>query len=137
MNKTRISIGLLFGMVVTLLIVACESTPIGYVNGFERFVIRIEKNASNYTQEQWKRNDGKLQDYVERYQTEKSKLSPNDKQKVGELAVRYYKVRVKSLGLNFIGDMGLDFIGEIGDWLDIIEGFIVSVKKDVNTQKLK
>ncbi len=123
MNKTRIGIGLLYGIVVALLIISCESTPIGYVNGFERFVMRIERNASNYTQEQWKQNDGQLQKYVERYQTEKSKLLPDEKRKVGELTFRYYKVRVKVVGFNVLG--------EIDGWLDYIEGFADEVMKDV------
>jgi hypothetical protein len=55
MKKTWINYGLLVGIV--MLLAACQSTPLGYVNSFERFVERVEKNASSYSQEQWERND--------------------------------------------------------------------------------
>ena len=106
-----------------MLLAACQSTPLGYVNSFERFVERVEKNASSYSQEQWERNDQHLQEFVERYNKKKQKLSPEQKRKVGELPGRYYKARVKSMGLNILG--------EIGGWLDYIKGFADEIMEDI------
>lgn len=111
------------GIIMILLMVSCQSMPLSYVKSFEHFVERVEKNASSYSKEQWNRNDEQLQKYVERYNTEKSKLSTDEKRKVGELTVRYYKARVKSMGINIFG--------EIKDWLDYIEGFANEIMKDV------
>ena len=121
MKKTWINYGLLVGIV--MLLAACQSTPLGYVNSFERFVERVEKNASSYSQEQWNRNDEHLQKFIERYDKEKQKLSSDEKRKVGELTVRYYKARVKSMGLNILD--------EIGGWLDFLEGFADEIMKDI------
>lgn len=123
MKKTLIKNGWMIGLVLVVLVAACESTSIGYVNSFEKFVERVERNASSYSQEQWERNDGQLQKFVERYSKEKQKLTPDEKKKVGELTVRYYKARVKSLGFNVLG--------EIGGWLDYLKGFADEIMKDI------
>ncbi len=123
MKKTTIEIGLLVGIVMILLFTSCQSKPLGYVDSFERFVERVEKNASSYSQEQWEKNDERLQNFIERYDKEKKKLSSDDKKKVGELTVRYYKARVKS--------MGFGILDEIGGWLDYLEGFANEIMKDV------
>ena len=109
--------------IIVILFVSCESTPWSYINSFERFVERVEKNASSYSKEQWEKNDEQLKKYVEQYDKEKQKLSSDEKRKVGELTFRYYKARVKSMGLNIFD--------EIGGWLDYIEGFGYEIMKDV------
>jgi hypothetical protein len=111
------------GILMALLLVACQSKPRGYVNGFERFVERVEKNASSYTNEQWEKNDEQLKKYVDQYDKEKQKLSSDEKRKVGELTVRYYKARVKAKGLNILG--------EIDGWLEYLKGFSDEIMKDV------
>lgn len=123
MKKTITKIWLLVGIITILLFVSCQSSPLGYVDSFESFVERVEKNASSYSQEQWEKNDEKLQNYIERYDKEKQKLSSDEKRKVGELTVRYYKARMKSLGLNIIG--------EIGGWIDYLQGFADGITKDI------
>ena len=117
------------GVILMLLLVACESAPEGYMHGFERFVERIENNATSYTEEEWKDNDQQLRDYIEGYDEIKKSLSPDEKRKVGELAYRYSKSRVKTFGLNALG--------EIRDWLDFIKGFVDQVKEDINNQNYK
>ena len=123
MNKTSLVKVLLSVIILILLLMACQSTSLGYVDSFERFVERVEKNASSYSKEQWEKNDEQLNKYVERYKTEKAKLSTDEKREVGRLTVRYYKARVKSFGHNIFG--------EIGDWLDYIKGFADEIKEDI------
>ena len=123
MKKTITEIWLLVGIIMILLLASCQSKPLGYVDSFERFVERVEKNASSYSQEQWEKNDERLQSFIERYDKEKQNLPSDEKRKVGELTVRYYKARAKSLGLNILG--------EIGDWLDYLQGFANEIMKDV------
>lgn len=121
-NKSVVRLSFI-GIIIVLLLMACHSMPIGYVNSFERFVERVEKNALSYTKEQWEKNDEQQKKYVERYKTEKSKLTTDEKRKVGELTVRYYKVRVKS--------MGLSIFGGLRDWLDYIKGFADEIMEDI------
>lgn len=123
MNKTSLVKVLLSGIILILLLMACKSTPLGYVDSFERFVERVEKNASSYSQEQWEKNDERLQSFIERYDKEKQNLPSDEKRRVGELTVRYYKARVKSLGLNILG--------EIEDWIDYLQGFADEIMKNV------
>lgn len=122
MKRKWFGIELTIGLVL-ILMAACQSTPQGYVNSFERFVERVEKNASSYSIEQWEKNDEQLNKYVERYKTEKAKLSVDEKREVGGLTVRYYKARVKSIGFKIFG--------EIRDRLDYIKGFADEIMKDV------
>ncbi|MBR0175860.1 MAG: hypothetical protein IJQ11_00320 [Bacteroidales bacterium] len=110
-------------IMVALLFVACQSNPIGYVRNLERFVERVERDGATYSQEQWERYDEQLGKYVESYKTEKSKLTPEERRKVGELTIRYYKARAKY--------MGLGILGELGEWLDYLKGFADEIKKDV------
>jgi mevalonate pyrophosphate decarboxylase len=94
------------------------------MNTFERFVKRVEKNAMSYTKEQWEKNDEQLKKYVNQYDKVKQKLSSDEKMKVGELTVRYYKARVKAKGLNILG--------EIDGWLEYLKGFGDEILKDVD-----
>ena len=117
------------GLFFVLLLASCQSMPLGYVTSFERFVERVERNSSSYSHKQWEKNDGQLQKYIEKYSREKQKLSPDEKRKVGELTVRYYKVRVKSMGLNFLG--------EIGGWLDYLKGFTDEIMEEIENYQMK
>lgn len=108
--------------IIMILFVSCESTPWSYMNSFERFVERVEKNASSYSKEQWEKNDEQLKNYVEQYDKEKQNLSSEEKRKVGELTVRYYKARVKAKGLNILS--------EIDDWLEYLKGFGEEILKN-------
>lgn len=121
MKGTTVCRALLMGIIV-ILFVSCESTPWSYINSFERFVERVEKNASSYSKEQWEKNDEQLKKYVEQYDKEKQKLSSDEKRKVGELTVRYCKARVKAKGLNILGEMD--------DWLEYFKGFGEEILKN-------
>ena len=56
-----------FVILVALLLMACQSTPVAYVNSFEKFVERVERNAPSFSIEQWEENDGQLQTIIEKY----------------------------------------------------------------------
>lgn len=108
--------------IIMILFVSCESTPWSYINSFERFVERVEKNALSYSKDQWEKNDEQLKKYIEQYDKEKQKLSSDEKSKVGQLTVRYYKAMVKAKGLNILG--------EIDDWLEYLKGFGEEILKN-------
>lgn len=114
MKNVSIIRKLFIGFVAALLFVSCQSMPFGYVSSFERFVERVERNATSYSRDEWKKNDEQLRKFVGKYDTEKQKLSTEERRKVGELTMRYYKVRVKAKGLNIIG--------EIDGWLEYLKG---------------
>ena len=121
MKGTTVCRASLMGIIM-ILFVSCESTPWSYMNSFERFVERVEKNASSYSKEQWEKNDEQLKKYVEESDKEKQKLSSDEKRKVGELTVRYCKARVKAQGLNILGEMD--------DWLEYFKGFGEEILKN-------
>ena len=52
MKGTTVCKASLMGIIM-ILFVSCESTPWSYMNSFERFVERVEKNASSYYKEHW------------------------------------------------------------------------------------
>lgn len=124
MKKTTIEIRLLFGIMMILLFASCQSTPLGYVDSFERFVERVEKNASSYSKEQWERNDKQFKRFIERYKTEKQKLSPEENEKIGRLMARYTKAKIGSGKL-------FDIIKETRAWFDCFNGF----KKEITDYK--
>ena len=124
MKNTSIYRITLIAIILSLLFLSCESTPWSYMNTFERFVKRVEKKVSSYTKEQWEKNDEQLKKFVDQYYKEKQKLSSDEKRKVGELTVRYYKARVKAKGLNILG--------ELDGWLEYLKGFGDEILKDVD-----
>ena len=103
------------GVMLLLLLLSCQQKPRNYVGGFERFVVQIEQNASSYTSQDWENNDVKFEDYLERFNGQKAKLTTEEKKKIGELTARYYKARVKSVQNTVMN--------ELNDWADFIEGF--------------
>lgn len=103
-------------LVGTVILSSCKSATERYIDGFEAFVVRTERNADNYNTEQWDKADMQFDNYTgERYEKVEQKLTPEQKKKVGELTARYYKLRVKSAG----GDI----IEKIKGGLNYIEGF--------------
>lgn len=98
------------------MLVSCKNATEKYVNSFESFVQRTERNAQNYTDEQWKRADTQFEAFTgERYEKIEHKLTSEQKKKVAELTARYYKLRVKSTGS--------ELIESIKNGLNYIEGF--------------
>ena len=128
-KRTKALFGLLFGIFLWSFLFSCQSSSKGYVTSFERFVMRVEQNASKYSNEEWDRNDANLHEMIDRYSVEKSKLSPDQKRKIGELTVRYYKARIKSFGFGVIG--------EIGDWLDFIQGFADEIMEEIENYQMQ
>ena len=117
MNKTSLVKVLLSVIILILLLMACRpKPPRGYVNNFERFVERVEKNASSCSEEQWERNDKQFRGFIERYKTEKQKLSPEENKKIGRLMARYAKAKLRR-------GIIIDAFKEVKGWFDCLVGF--------------
>lgn len=117
MNKTSLVKVLLSGIIMLLLLMACRpKPPRGYVNNFERFVERVEKNASSCSEKQWERNDKQFKGFVKRYRTENQKLSSEENERVGGLMARYAIAKLES-GKIF------DIVNEIRAWFKCLDGF--------------
>ena len=113
----------LFGIVLSALC-ACQSTPTSFLNSFQRFVERVEQDASSYSKEDWSESDEEFEEFVgEKYEIVKDKLNSEDKRVMAELVVRYYKARVVTPGIEFLNHVGkgVVFLNDIGK--DILEEF--------------
>jgi len=103
---------------------ACKSPEESYLDGFESFVERIEREAKDLSDEDWKKNDACFSEFVgEKYDKVKGELSYDGKKKVGELTARYCKSRAKASGKQF-----LDLI-ESGK--NLFEGFAEEIMKEL------
>ncbi|MBR6847233.1 MAG: hypothetical protein IKM74_03790 [Bacteroidales bacterium] len=128
MGKSITTAKSFFAFMLLLMLVSCQSGASRFVNKFERFIERVESNASSYSQVEWEQKDEQFQEFVDDYKELKKDLSPDEKRKVGELTIRYYKARVKSFGFGVLG--------EIGGWLEYIQGVADEIKEDVKNLNL-
>lgn len=143
MKNTSIVRITFIGIIMVLLFVACRPTRRGYVYRFERFVERVERNASSCTKEQWKNIDQQFLKFVEGYKTEKRGLTLEENQKVGHLMARYVKTRLGpgnlySLVKEALGWFGCleGFVDEIKDYQSIKQGFIDELQKSIGESPL-
>ena len=93
--------------IISLLVCcACHSRLTNNLVAFERFVQNVEKDAPNYTSEDWKIKDNTFKDFIEnRLDKNKNNFTAEQMRKIGELEARYYKVRVKYAGKGVIDDL--------------------------------
>lgn len=104
MMKVNASLSIAFFLL--LICVACHSRSTNNLVAFDRFVQNVEKNAPDYTSEDWKKKDNTFKDFVEnRVNKDKNNFTSEQMRKIGELEARYYKVRVKYAGKGVIDDL--------------------------------
>lgn len=68
---------------------------------FERFVGRVEKNASSFTKEDWDKTSQSFEKLMNAYEKSYDKLSKEDRSRIDKAIGRYHAIVVKS-GLNNI-----------------------------------
>lgn len=81
--------------VIALALVAVSCTPMLPAR-FERFVNKVEKNASSYTKEDWNSVTDQFADLVEEYQKSYDKLSKEDRQRIDKAIGRFGAIAIKS-----------------------------------------
>ena len=78
---------------LTLAAVSCKSMLPGR---FERFVNKVEKNASSYTKEDWNSVTDKFTKLVDEYKNSYDKLSKEDRQRIDKAIGRFGAIAIKS-----------------------------------------
>lgn len=75
-----------------------------YIKSFETFIATTEANVENLSETEWEKIEAKFTKFAtETYDRFADKLSAEDQQKIGELKVRFEKIKVK-YGINKAGD---------------------------------
>ena len=104
----------ILSMVLVVISVSCSPTPDSYLKRFTRFVEDVEQNASDYTDEMWDQKDAEFKLFTnEEYDAVAHEITPDDKEVIGELVVRYYKAKGVAMGQS---------------WVDLIDGWCKTVK---------
>ena len=112
-------------LLVLLLLVACgsrQSRPRNFIASFEGFVMKVEKDAENYSKDDWKNADETFKEFKqEKLNRENAgvKFSSEEQNKIGKLEARYYKVRVSATGKGLIEEVEGD--------LEYLKGFAEEV----------
>lgn len=81
--------------VIALALVAVSCTSMLPAR-FERFVNKVEKNASSYTKEDWNSVTDQFTKLVEEYQKSYDKLSKEDRQRIDKAIGRFSAIAIKS-----------------------------------------
>ena len=119
--KVRLSFaGIILALVISACLGACQR-PKRYVNKFEKFVERVEENKNTYSTDEWEMNDERFMEFVENYRTVNQLLSSEENKHVGHLMGRYFKARLKSLGIPGVIKKALG-------WFNCLTGFVSEVK---------
>lgn len=112
------------GIILALVFSACQGAcqrHEKYVVNFERFVERVEENKNTYSTDEWKKNDERFIEFIKNYKTVNQLLSPEDNRDVGHMMGRYFKARLKSLGI-------VGVIKEARAWFNCLRGFVDEAK---------
>lgn len=109
-------------LLLVTIAVACQSKA-GYINQFDKFVTTVEQECANYTTEDWAGADAQFEAFTEtEYQKHESKLTPEDRNLIGRLTVRYTKVRYKN-ALHQVGNY-------VEDVMDAVDEFVEELEKE-------
>ena len=100
---------------VAFSLVSCKSM---IPSRFEKFVDKIEKNGSTFTEEQWKETSAKFEKLMDEYAEAYDKLSEEERDRVDRAIGRYRAVVLKSK----VNSVVEDFQKTVSDISDRIAG---------------
>lgn len=101
---------------VALLALSCTSM---LPDRIEKFVDKVEKNASSYTEEDWEKVSDQFSNLMDQYKQVKDKLSKEDQKRVDKAVGRYRAIVIKS-GIKNVVD---DFSSAVKGALEGVGGF--------------
>lgn len=121
----RIKFQIITVVAIVLVCSACNfSRTANKVAAFERFVQKVEKNAANYSTEDWDKADVAFKDFVEnKLNKNNNNFTSEEMRKIGELEARYYKVRIKYAGEGVLDKLKKELEYLIGFGEEIISEF--------------
>ena len=106
--------------VIILFLTVCYSCnpKQNYINNFEKFVIEVENQYEEYTEQDWADADQKFELYaVDEYKKFKEEMTREERKKVNKLKGKYIGVRAKAVANGLIDELE-DKMEEILDGLD-------------------
>ena len=86
---------------------------------FESFVDQVEKNADNYSDQDWEQASEKFEKLMEAYEKQHDKLSKEDCKSIDSSIGRYHGLVLKS-GIQSVVD---EFNGALDELQSLLEGF--------------
>lgn len=95
-----------------LLLAACDQV-VPLPTRMENFVSSVEKNAANYTREDWDKANAKFEELCSEFNEKKGKLTTDEVKQVNKAMGRYASVAFKS-GLDSVGSA----LEEVGSFLE-------------------
>ena len=102
----------------TLIFASCNNAG-SKINSCENEITHAEENAKNYTAEDWKKLEDKMDALQNDVETNRDKFTDEQIKEIGKLQGRYFAVAVKK-GIN-------DFQESVEDLGNQMEGFIEGI----------
>ena len=91
---------LFLAMMCAALLTSCSTN----IERLEKFVEKTEKNADNFTADDWKKNGKEFSKLMEDLAEEEESLSSEDQLKRMKLATKYAKISAKKIGKKLFED---------------------------------
>jgi hypothetical protein len=115
---------ILFFLIFTFLLVACNSDHVKHHKELKSFLRKADKSPEKINAEDWKKMDRKFEEYIVEYREKESRLDKQQKKESEELVGQYYTVRIEHMGKQ-LGDeiekLGEEFNKQMNEVIDIQE----------------
>ena len=99
-----------------LLLIACDQV-VPLPTRMENFVSSVEKNAANYSQDDWEQANAKFQKLCDEFTEKKGSLTGDEVKQVNKAMGRYAAVVLKT-GIDSVGKGFNDAMEEVGSFLE-------------------
>ena len=110
---------------LTLIFYSCNTSE-SKIKSCEKEIVHAEENAKNYTPDNWKKLEEKMDALQNDVQTNRDKYTDEQIKEIGKLQGRYFAVSVKK-GIN-------DFQESVKDLGNQMEGFIEGITDTTNNK---
>lgn len=95
MKRTSLFIGLIIVAIMTITLASCKSPSEKYINKFERFIEKVEKEGPSYSDEDWSQADSEFKSFItDQFEEVVDDMTDDEKNMVGKLCARYLKARL-------------------------------------------
>ena len=88
---------LFFALVLTIA-TACSQTKDSYLEGFKLFVESVQKNAQDYTKDDWEKADEQFTKLKDSYNNFSKQMTSDEKGEVIKLESTYAALKLKKIG---------------------------------------
>lgn len=131
----KISLSLLG--IVLIFCSACQSDKVAYMEDYSHFVEDIRQDHDEFSEEEWERNDEKMEYFLEELSELEEELSTDEKLEIASETMTYYLYRFKDgaeeeldrIGEQDLEDLRLDLNRLMDAGLDAIEGILPEIER--------